>query len=114
MPAAETELYGTTWARRAADLTGLTEFRLSVGVYTAGYSTAVLRGLYSTDGGTSWSNLEHLTTTGDVSISTTGLRVGTWVALDPAAMANVQLCIAGLAGNSTADPVFRYIGIELR
>jgi hypothetical protein len=116
MPAGQTELFGNQHGRRAVDLSDLVEFRLSANQSTGGSGTASLRAQYSTDGGTTWNDLEaDGLTTGDLDVGAgTGLKVGTWAGLDPAAADDVQLRMVGYDGNGTADPAFRYIGIEFR
>ena len=115
MPAAQTELFGNTWGRRASDLTGLAEFRVTVNQGVAGVAGAFLRAQYSTDGGGTWNNLESGGTGADLDVGAgTGLKVGAWGALDPTAIDDVQLRLVGQNGNGAADPSFRYIGIEFR
>lgn len=115
MPAALTELFGATWSRRVADLTDLTEFRLSATQSVAGAAGALLRAEYSTDGGTNWNNLESAGTAADLAVGTgTGLKVGAWGLIAAPALGDVQLRIRGLNGDGAADPAFRYIGLEFR
>jgi hypothetical protein len=115
MPLAQTELFGAVWGRRAADLSDLTQFRLCVTQSVAGAAAATLRVQYSTDNGANWSNLEQGGTAGDLAVGTgTGLKVGAWTILDPAAATDVQLRMVGQNGDGAADPVFRYIGVEFR
>jgi hypothetical protein len=115
MPAAQTELFGTTWGRRAIDLTSLAQFRLSVNQSVAGQAGASFRAEFSVDGGANWNILESGGTGADLDVGVgTGLKVGAWGALDAAAIADVQLRVVGQNGNGSADPAFRYIGIELR
>jgi hypothetical protein len=115
MPAAQTELFGTTWGQRAADLTGMTDFRISVNQSVAGFAGAFFRAQFSTDGGGSWSDAETGGTGADLDVGTgTGLKIGAWGALDGGAIGDVQFRLVGEGGNGTADPAFRYIGIEFR
>lgn len=115
MPAALTELFGNDRGRRSADLTGMTEFRVSAQVSVTGSAGALLRAEYSTNGGGAWANLETGGTGGDVDISVAvGLLVGQWSPMDPTAADDVQLRLVGVNGNATADPAFRYLGIEFR
>ncbi len=115
MPVAQTELFGTTWGRRATDLTGYVQFRLSVTQSVAGAAAASLRAQYSTNGGAAWSNLETGGTGADLLVGAgTGLKIGAWGTVDPGALGDVQLRIVGQNGDAAADPVFRYIGIEFR
>jgi hypothetical protein len=115
MPAAQTELFGNVWGRRPADLTGYADFRICVNQAIAGAAAAFLRAQYSTNGGGAWSDLETGGTVADLSVgAVTGLKLGAWGAVDPAALGEVQLRIVGQDGNGTADPSFRYIAIEFR
>lgn len=114
MPAAQIEIFSSTYARRAVDLTDITEFRLSVQQSVAGVATAFVRAQYSTNGGGTWFDLEDGGITADVEVFAVGFKVGAWAALAPAAAGDVQLRIVGEGGNGAADPAFRYIGIEFR
>jgi hypothetical protein len=115
MPAGQTELFGTVWGRRAADLTDFSEFRVMVNQSAVGAAGAFLRAQYSTDGGTMWNDLETGGTGADVDIDVgTGLKVGAWGALDAGAQGDVQLRLVGEGGNGSTDPAFRYIGIEFK
>lgn len=115
MPLAQAELFGAVWGRRAADLSDLAQFRVSVTQSVAGAAAATLRVQYSADNGANWSNLESGGTAGDLAVGAgTGLKIGAWTNLDPAAAADVQLRIVGQNGDGAADPVFRFIGVEFR
>lgn len=115
MPATQTALFGTAWATRVMDLTGMTEFRLIVTESVVGFAGATLRAQYSADGGANWFNLESAGTTADVDISiSTGLRVSAWAGIEVAAASDVQLRIVGQGGNGSTDPAFRYIALEFR
>jgi len=115
MPAAQTELFGNTFGRRSADLSAEGEFRLSVNQSVAGAAGCSLRVQYSTNGGGSWSDLESSGTGADLGVGTgTGLKTGAWGTVAAGALGEVQLRITGSGGDNTADPAFRYIGIELR
>ena len=115
MPAATTELFGTTWGRRSVDLTGFSEFRISVTQSVAGNATSALSAEYSLNSGGSWNALETGGPVATLDVGTgTGLKIGAWGNIDPSAMAEVELRLVGANGNATADPAFRYIGIEFR
>jgi hypothetical protein len=115
MPAAQTELFGVTWARRSADLTGYAQFRLSVAQNLAGSGGAFFRAQFSTNGGGGWSDLETGGTGADLPVGAgTGLKIGAWGAINPAALGEVQLRLVGQGGDGVADPRFRAIAIELR
>ena len=115
MPAAQTELFGTAWGRRRVDLSDVSEFRLTVNQSVAGAAGAFVRLRYSVDGGTNWADAESGGAGADLDVGTgTGLKTGAWGVLEEAARGDVLLRLDGQAGNGTADPSFRYIGIELR
>lgn len=115
MPAAQTELFGTAWGRRAADLTSMTQFRMMVNQSVAGLAGATLRAQYSLDGGTNWIDLEASGTGADLGVGTgTGLKVGAWGSMASSAAADVQLRIVGQNGDGATDPAFRYISIEFK
>lgn len=115
MPAAQTELFGNVFGRRTADLTDLTQFRLSVNQSVAGFVNATLRAQFSIDAGMNWLDLESGGTTADLSVGVgTGLKTGAWGPLEAAALADVQVRFVGENGNGVADPSFRYIAIELQ
>lgn len=115
MPLAQTEMYGTAWGRRAADLTGYADFRVMVVQPVGGAAAATFRAQYSVNGGAGWSDLENGGTTADLAVGAgTGLKVGAWAALAVGAIGDVQVRIVGFGGDGSADPSFRYIAIELR
>jgi len=115
MPAASSELFGTVYSRRPADLTHVSEFRLVVAQSAGGATNAFLRAEFSLDGGSNWAALEAGGTAGDLGVgATTGLKVGVWSATEVAARTDVQLRLIGELGNGSTDPGFRYIAIEFR
>lgn len=115
MPAAQTELFGTTWARRRVDLSDVSEFRLTVNQSVAGAAGAFVRLRYSVDGGTNWADAETGGPVADLDVGTgTGMKTGAWGSLVEEARGDVLLRLDGQDGNGVADPSFRYIGIELR
>ena len=111
-PAALTELFGTTAARLKADLTAATQVRLLSNVVQAGAATAAIRLQYSTDQ-SSWNYLDGAAGP-SVSISTTGLKVSSWIS--PAAGANADVFIrpVGINGDATADPSLSSILLQVR
>jgi hypothetical protein len=115
MPAAVTELFGNDRGRRPVDLTGLSQFRIVAYQSTAGFVSAVLWVQYSTDSGTSWTDLESGATDADLDIGVgTGLKSGAWGIIDADALTDVQLRLVGQGGNGSADPAFRYLAIDLK
>jgi Collagen triple helix repeat (20 copies) len=111
-PAALTELFGTTVARVKADLTNAAQVRLLCSVGAAGAAAAAIRVQYSTDQ-SSWSYLDGGTGP-SVSVSSTGLKVSSWVAVTAGAKADVFLRAVGISGDGTADPSFAHITLQVR
>lgn len=111
MPAATTELYGSTVQRKRADLTNATEFRLHVGLTTIGAAAATLTAEYATNITTpTWTTMG-----GGASIATTtGWKTGGWTAVPAGAKADVLLRIVGVNGDGVADPNFTDIYLEVR
>lgn len=114
MPAAQTELFGSAFARFRADLTGYAQFRLLAAQAVAGVAGALLRARYSLDG-VSFLNLQETLTTGDLDAGVaTGLKAGLWVSIAPAARTDVTLRLDGVGGNGTADPAWRQLALEIK
>jgi hypothetical protein len=114
MSAASTEWLGHTRTRVKADLSGLTEFRMQGYLNAAGASASRLRLEYSLDG-SSWASLEESAgTTGDLSLATTGLTVGSFGTIAAAARTDVFLRVMGSAGNGNADPSWYSLRMQAR
>lgn len=115
MPAAVTELFGAGGATRwqQADLSGMSEARVTLTVSVAGSASAVWRAQYSTNGGGSFSDLGASAQV-EVSIAATGKIAGSWAPIAAAAQADVILRLVGASGNSTADPVIVAVDIQCR
>ena len=111
-PAALTELFGTTTGRLKADLTASTQVRLLSNIDVAGAATAAFRVQYSTDQA-SWNYLDG-SAGPSVGINTTGLKVSGWVSLAAGAKADVFLRAVGINGDSTADPGFNSIILQVK
>jgi hypothetical protein len=115
MPSVQTELFGTTWGRRQADLASMTQFRIIVNQSSAAFAGATFRAEFSVDGGANWSNLEAAGTGADLDVGTgTGLKVGAWGTMATGSAADVQLRIQGQGSNGALDPAFRLIEIEFK
>lgn len=115
MPLAQTELFGTSWARRQADLTGLVQFRITVTQSVAGTAAATLRAQYSTDAGANWNSLQAAGTGADLIVGAgTGVKTGAWGAIAALAIADVQLRLVGENGDGATDPSFRHISIQFQ
>jgi hypothetical protein len=108
MPAADTELAGSAFARFKVDLTGFNEYRFKVTVNVVGAAGADLRVQYSTDDST-FADLS-----GEIDISTLGRKVTAWGALPAGAKADVFLRVMGKQGNGAADPNLSQIRLEVR
>jgi hypothetical protein len=113
MPAATTELFGSTRARVKVPLTGDTQFRLEANQSAAGAAGARLRMQYSTDQVT-WNDLESVTTTGELPVSAAALNVGAFAPIVAAAKADVFLRVVGFGGDGVADPAWRVLLLEVQ
>jgi hypothetical protein len=113
MPAALTELFGSTLARVKVDLSGFSAFRLQANQAAGGAAGALLRVEYSTDQST-WTNLEETTTTGDLVVAAAGLNVGAFAPIAAGAAGDVYLRVVGLGGDGVADPAWRQLSIQLK
>jgi hypothetical protein len=111
-PAGLTELFGTTVGRVKADLTDAAQVRLHSNVGQAGAGAAALRVQYSSDQSV-WTYLDGGTGP-SVSISTTGLKVSTWVTVVAGAKADVFLRVVGINGDSSADPSFGNVVLQVK
>jgi len=113
MPAALTELLNSTRWRRQMDLTNYAQGRLIVNVMVAGAATpAKIRAQYSTDL-TNWYHLDDASEP-SVDISSTGLKVSSWIALASGARADVYLRTVGIDGDGVADPQFGLIALQFK
>jgi hypothetical protein len=112
-PAAQTELFGTIGPSRVkADLTAAAEVRLLCNVVQGGAAAAAIRVQYSSDQ-SSWSYLDG-TAGPSVSVSTTGLKVSSWVSPAAGAKSDVFIRAVGINGDGTADPSFSSILLQVR
>lgn len=103
----------------ALDLQALnpSEFRLHVVVEVAGATSATLFARFSNDPAfvTGINDLQSTGTTGDVTVTSTGYKTGTWVTVhNSAKIATCFLKVYGFGSNGTADPVFPYVAVEFR
>ena len=119
MPAALTELAGSSNRRQQNDLTNFTQFRLILGVSTGNAATAALRVQYcvSTCGTpTNWNYLETSNgTTHSVNINTAGSPLtGTWVNIDAPAKTDTQIRVVGINGDGATAPTFTTIAVEFK
>ena len=78
----------------------------------AGAGSAALRVQYSSDQ-SAWNYLDGGTGP-SVTISTTGLKVSTWVALVAGAKADVFLRVVGINGDGSADPSFGNVILQVK
>lgn len=107
-PAALTELAGTLDRRVKLDLTDADKVRLCVRVGVAGSASAIVKAQYSTDESV-WNDL-----TGTVDIASTGTKASAWGDVPAAAKADVFVRIVGTSSNSTGDPQFGLMVLEVR
>jgi hypothetical protein len=111
MPAAVTELFGTTNTRQQQELAGSTEARIVANLTAAGAAAGTALALqYSTDAGTTWQATSVSLTIGN----TTGFKLGSYAALPAGALADVRVRIVGSGGNGTTDPAFSLITVQVR
>jgi hypothetical protein len=111
-PAPLTELFGSTIGRSKADFSASAQVRLLCDVAQAGAATAAIRVQYSTDQA-SWNYLDGATGP-SVNLTTTGLKVSSWVNLAAGAKADVFLRVVGVNGDGTADPGFASILLQVK
>ena len=117
MPVAITEFNALTRHRQGMDLTNYTQVRIVVNVMVAGAATPALIALqYSIDSGVTWNYLDSTgaNTGPNANISSTGLKVGSWVTIDSTAQADVWLRVIGVSGDAAADPQFGSIAAQFK
>jgi hypothetical protein len=126
MPLALTELFNLSGAttniahRVQYDMSTVNQARLvlnSHGLGSAG--TTAMCAQFSTDGGTTWTNLDNTlgTTCSGATVrglNVKGVKASAWITIPATAQADVQLRIAGSGGNAVADPSFGYIHLQVR
>lgn len=112
MPAALTELFGSTAYRTKADLSNVSQARIVARVESAGAGSAELRVQYSTDQ-SSWDYLDGASGPG-ADISGAGTPVSSWVDLAAGAKADVFLRIVGINGDGSEDPEFGVVMVEFK
>jgi hypothetical protein len=112
MPAADTEIMGSTRQRVWSDLSNAVEARLTLRVATAGATGSTIRAQYSTDNGATWADLGT-----SVAIDVTGTNANAksgWVALPGAAKTDVLIRLMGLGGDGATSPSFGVIALQVR
>lgn len=111
MPAALTELFGSTGYRTKFDLSGFAQIRLLAHVATAGRTGSKLSVQYSTDQ-TTW---QYIDGSGAISSALiVGLQVSAWASIVAAAQADVFLRVVGIGGDGAINPVLGNITIQAR
>ncbi len=110
MPAAKTELFGTTLHRTKVDLTNVTGVTFVVNVQTAGVAGSKLRIEYSTDE-INWAYLVAASSGPEVTVDATGVKTSGAVNIDSGAKANVFLRVVGISGDGAVDPAFGSISL---
>lgn len=111
MPAAATELWGTTSARTKVDLTYVTQARIVCQVRISGVAGAVLTVEYSTDG-TTWTEISAGTASIDLGAITTVATA--WFNIPAGAKADVFLRVMGSSGDGVADPSIGNLALQVR
>lgn len=111
MPAAVTIFQGALGGGIQIDLTGATEFRLSASMLVAGAAGAKLRVV--TTGNT---DIAASGGAGDLAVNfPAGSGIGSWATIHASYKgASQYLYLAGLGGNSVADPQFYAVRMEVR
>lgn len=113
--AVEEAFAGNTNRRRAADLTGRTQARISGTITVAGAAGWTLAVQYSTDGGTGWAYLDGVDGAKvAIGVTTTTFLAGAWAPIAAAARRDVILRVVGVGGNGVATPTVAHISVELR
>lgn len=113
MPAAETELVGSSYDRKRVNLTGAVQYRIVINQAVAGYAGADLNAEYSING-TNWYNLDT-GGTGECDVGTgTGVKVGAWTNIVVGAKTEVWLRLVGKQGDGIADPAWRQTSIQFK
>jgi hypothetical protein len=119
-PLAVQEFNNTVGRRIKLDLTGVTQFRITAKVNTAGVSGHKLATQYSTDEST-WKYMGSDTATGSapsagdyVTVDTTGTKTSSFTNLTANAKADVFVRLVSLDGDGVADPVFGMVTLQVK
>jgi hypothetical protein len=113
MPAAETELFGSSSSRIKLDLTYATHYRLVVNQTVAGYTGADLNLQYSSDDVTY--QAVDTAAAGELDVGDgIGVKVGTWAEIVAGAQSDVWIMIVGKDGDGHAGPRWRQIRIQFK
>lgn len=110
MPSALTEVPN---ARIQLDLSLATQARFSVNTIVAGNAGATLALQFSTNGGSTWTNLDGVSGP-SVAIGSIAVVTSAWVNLVAAAQADVLVRIVGQGGNAVIDPQFGLSVLQVR
>ena len=111
MPAAATELFGSTDSRTKINLATATRFRLVVTQTVAGYADANLHLEYSANDST-YSDANTQIADRLAVGAGIGVKVGNWAYLVDAAKGDMWIRIVGQGGNGAIDPRFMQIRIQ--
>lgn len=111
MPSALTELLGGALYRQAVGLGSYTKFRIIGTVTAAGFSGAVLRVYYSTNGGGAW-NVAALSGA-DLSLTSTGAIFGAWQNIVAGAKGDVLISVFGQSGDGIVSPIIGSLSVEV-
>lgn len=113
MPAALTELQGSTRNRMKFDMSRYTQARATVRTTAAGASGAEMRIQYSTDQ-SAWSYLDGAAGPAVAIDAANATQVGAWVSLSAEARSDVFLRVIGIGGDGAVDPSFNLITLQLK
>lgn len=111
VPSATTELFGNDNCRKWVNLAGSSSFRVIANVSGApsGFKIAAQ---YSTNG-SSWSGLED-GTTGDLTLTGSGLKKGSWVSIVSGAKADIQVRLVGKSGDGSTSVTFHQVSVQFK
>lgn len=120
MPAALTEVYGTTIRRFRVNLSGTTQYCMGMNQSISGATTARLGLQYSLDNATTWKGMDNGvsnspgTTLLEANTVNSG-KVSNWATIATEAQTtHVLIRIVGVSGNGAADPSFNNGNVFLR
>lgn len=112
-PLADREILGVTSYRLKLDLSGMSQFRCTLNVQTAGVANADVRFQGAVNGG-AFSNLDG-SNGPEIAIASTGAKDTGWLTLAPAFRAeNVSIRMMEKDGDGAADPVLRQVILMFR
>ncbi len=118
MPAAVTEVFGTTTRRVKVDLSRFTQFRIECAQGAVSASSAKLRLQYAFDArATTWYDLENGSTIADLALASASpppVAAGSWGQIHANARADVFVRVVGTGGDGAKDPSFHGLRAQFR